>query len=818
MEYFIEVLLPIPLERNFTYSVTREQFNRLQPGMRVAIPFGKAKLYPGLVVSLHHTPPVAYEAREVYQVLDESPLVSELQLGLWKWMALYYMCTLGEVFRTAVPGAFLLESETRVARNPDAPEDGVSLTAEEALVMEALQHQGDLKVSQISELTDRKNVLPLLHRMLRKGAIDLHEALREDYQPKKARFLRLHAAYQDNAALEGLLESLARAPKQTQVILQLFQLQQGRGRPVRSREMEERAGTTRSVIRAMIDKGILQEYELQQDRIAYGGPEETGEPAVLNEEQAAALASAREAFGEGKPVLLHGVTSSGKTEVYHHLIRECLDQGKQVLYLVPEIALTAQLTHRLQALFGARVAVFHSRQSQQERAELWQHVQRGGEKAAVILGARSALFLPFASLGLVIVDEEHENSYKQFDPAPRYHARDAAIVLASRAGARVLLGSATPSVETFFNAQRGKYGYARMQRRFGGVLLPEIELVDLSQAYRKKQMKGHFSQRLREGIDLALQEGRQVILFQNRRGYAPVVECLSCGHSPGCPHCDVTLTYHQALQQLRCHYCGYHRPLETQCQACGNATLDTKGFGTEQVEEELKELFPQASSARMDLDTTRGKHAFERIIEQFEAREVDILVGTQMVTKGLDFGNVGLVGIMNADSLLNFPHFRAHERCFQLLTQVAGRAGRTAPRGKVLIQTYNPHHQILKQVSTGDYRGMFDEQLYEREQFRYPPAVRLIKITLRHREWGRVEEGASWFAKSLRMLFDREVLGPEFPPVARVRNQYHKQILLKIPPGQSLPKTKNSIKRIEQSFNAISRFRSIRMIYNVDYI
>ena len=416
------------------------------------------------------------------------------------------------------------------------------------------------------------------------------------------------------------------------------------------------------------------------------------------------------------------------------------------------------------------------------------------------------------------MDEEHENSYKQFDPAPRYHGRDAAIMLGALSGANVLLGSATPSIETYFNAQKGKYGFVRMQHRYGGVLLPEIELVNLADAYRKKNMKGHFSSRLWEALADQIKEGRQVILFQNRRGFSPIVECMSCGHVPGCPNCDVSLTYHQRRQQLRCHYCGYHRHLETQCQACGNATLDTKGFGTEQVEEELGELFPDLKTARMDLDTTRGKHSHARIIEQFEAREVDVLVGTQMVTKGLDFGNVGLVGIMNADTLLNFPHFSAHERCFQLLTQVAGRAGRKDFRGLVLVQSFNPYHQILKQVSTGDYSGMYQEQLYEREQFRYPPVVRLIKITLRHREWNRVEEGSAWFARSMRLVFGGEVLGPEFPPVARIRNQYHKQILLKIPVGQSLPQTKNSIKRIEQSFNAISRYRSIRLIYNVDYI
>ena len=817
MDLFAEVLLPIPLERNFTYMVTPEQFKELAPGMRVAVPFGKSKIYTGLVITLHREAPVAYKAKAVYQVLDGVPLVSQEQLRHWQWIASYYMCTLGEVFRTAVPGIFLLESETRVLKDPGLQASEIEFTESEAIILEALDYQKALKVAEVGVLVDRKNVLPLLNGLLRKGAIRLEETLQEGYRPKKARFLRIHPRYETEEALEELLGTLSRAPKQTEVLLHLFQLQQGSRKPVRSRDLEKRAGTTRSVIRTLLDKEVLQEYTLEQDRIVFQG--KPGKPlASLNTQQQEALEGIVQAFGDHKPVLLFGVTASGKTEIYNHLIQDDLDQGNQVLYLVPEIALTAQMIHRLQAHFGDRVAAFHSRMNQQERAELWYHVQSGGRKASVILGARSALFIPFKSLGLIIVDEEHENSYKQFDPAPRYHARDAAIVLASQTGARVLLGSATPSIESYNNARSGKYGLVTLKQRFGGVLLPEMELVNLAEAYRKKQMQGHFSRRLHLAVETTLQEGRQVILFQNRRGFAPIVECMSCGHVPGCRNCDVSLTYHQRRKQLRCHYCGYHRELESQCEACGNATLDTKGFGTEQVAEELATLFPGANTERMDLDTTRGKHAFDRIIERFEARETDILVGTQMVTKGLDFGNVGLVGIMNADTLLNFPHFRAHERCFQLLTQVAGRAGRKDFQGLVLIQSFNPYHQILKQVTTSDFEGMYQEQLYEREQFRYPPVNRLIKITLRHREWNRVEEGAAWFASSMRMVFGKAVLGPEYPPVARIRNQYLKQLLLKIPSGQSLPKTKNSIKRIEQSFNAISQFRSIRLIYNVDYI
>jgi primosomal protein N' (replication factor Y) len=503
--------------------------------------------------------------------------------------------------------------------------------------------------------------------------------------------------------------------------------------------------------------------------------------------------------------------------VYVKLIEECLNTQKQILYLLPEIALTTQLIRRLQEYFGKKVAVYHSKYSLHERVEVWNNVLKNEEKAQIVMGARSSLFLPFTNLGLVIIDEEHEGSFKQFDPAPRYHARDTAIVLAKLHNADVLLGSATPSLESYYNVQKGKYGYALMDQRYGGVIMPEITLVDIKEQSRKKRMKGHFSQQLLNEIEETLALGEQVILFQNRRGYAPIVECTTCGHAPQCPNCDVSLTYHQAKKQLRCHYCGYHIILEESCMACGSFTLNTKGFGTEQIEQELASFFPKARVGRMDLDTTRGKYSYEKIINAFEQQEIDVLVGTQMVTKGLDFRHVNLVGIMNADSLLNFPDFRAHERSFQLLTQVAGRAGRTKKRGRVLIQTYNPYHPVLQQVTSGDYDGMFKEQLLQRQQYQYPPLIRIIKITFKHKEYNKLNEASAWFGKALRNVFGSHVLGPEFPPVSRIRNQYIKHVLVKIPKEQSLSQTKNSIKRIEKSFNAIGMYKSVRVIYDVDY-
>lgn len=818
MQQFVDVILPIPLEKLFTYAITREEAGFLRPGMRVAVPFGKSKIYTALVHHIHTSPPLAYDPKEIHQILGEQPLVNDIQLKHWHWIAKYYMCTLGEVFRSAVPSAFLLESETLILKNDRVAVDEMKLKDDEFLIYEALQHQSSLKVHEVSAIVERKNVLPILNRLIEKNVILLKEELYEQYKPKLVRFIKLADAHTSEKDLENLLQSLTRAPKQSQVILSLFQLNASHKKPIKVTELERASGSSRAVIKSLVEKGILEEYFIRTDRVTYDDEQNGHEVKNLNSYQVAALKAIEDSFENEKVTLLRGVTSSGKTEVYVKLIEQCISEGKQALYLLPEIALTTQLIGRLQDYFGAKVSVYHSKYSIQERVEVWNNVLENEQKAQVVIGARSALFLPFSHLGLIIVDEEHESSFKQFDPAPRYHARDAAIVLGNFHKASVLLGSATPSIESFHNVQKGKYGYAEITRRYGNVVMPDIELVDIKEQTRKRRMKGHFSERLMEEITETLDEGQQVILFQNRRGYAPIVECTTCGHSPQCPNCDVSLTYHQFRKQLRCHYCGYHMALQESCQACGSPTLDTKGFGTEQVEQEIGQLFPGAKVGRMDLDTTRGKHGYEKIITAFEQQELDILVGTQMLTKGLDFRNVNLVGIMNADSLLNFPDYRAHERAFQLLTQVAGRAGRTKKRGKVIVQSYNPYHQILKQVSTHAYDEMFKEQLYEREQYKYPPINRIIKITLKHKEYNKLNEAAEWFSKSLRNVFGGSVLGPEYPPVARIRNQYLKNTIVKINQDQSLPKTKDSIRRIEKSFKSISFYRSVRVIYNVDHI
>ena len=815
MTYFLDVILPIPLQKAFTYHITEAEAQFLKTGMRVAVPFGKSKIYTALAYKIHNNPPTAYEPKTIHQILDENPVVQDLQLKHWEWIANYYMCSLGEVMRAAMPNAFILESETIISKNEAVSIKDTDLRDDEFLIYEALQYQSSLKIQDVVSILDKKRVLPVINGLVEKGILHLQEELYEKYQPKLVRYVKLHEQHKSEQNLQELLETLSRAPKQRQVLLILFTLEASENKPIKVSDLVKRSQTSSAVVKALIDKGILEDYHIQTDRVQYEGEANTASK-ILSEAQKVAFDEVEQAFQSKSVALLHGVTSSGKTEIYVQLIQKQLEQKKQVLYLLPEIALTTQLVQRLQSYFGEKVAVFHSRYSGNERVEVWYNMLNKSEKTQVIIGARSSLLLPFHNLGLIIVDEEHEQSYKQFDPAPRYHARDAAIVLGNMHKAKILLGSATPSLETYFNASQGKYGLVELMTRYNNVLMPDIELVDLADKYKRKRMKGHFSDRLIEEMTETLEQGFQIILFQNRRGFSPIVECTTCGNSPQCPNCDVSLTYHQYRDQLRCHYCGYNSVMLKNCQACGNQTLDTKGFGTEQIEEEVKTLFPEHKVARMDLDTTRGKYGFEKIINSFEQRDIDILVGTQMLTKGLDFRHVKLVGIMNADNLLNFPDFRAHERSYQLMAQVSGRAGRTDIRGKVLIQTYNPHHNILQQVSTNSYKDMYAEQMNDRYNYKYPPIYRLIKITFKHKDYNRVNLAADWYAKSLRQVFKSNVLGPEFPPISRIRNLFNKNILVKIPQNQSLAKTKEAIKKIDNSFNAIKDFRSVRVVLNVD--
>lgn len=811
--YFVNVILPIPLQRLFTYRITEAESGFLKKGMRIAVPFGKKKIYTALVYKIHQEEPDAYEAKPIHQILDNTPVVNEMQLKHWEWISDYYMCSLGDVYRAALPSAFLLESETIVFKNPDFEDDSV-LTDDEFLVFDALNQQAQLSILEISTILSKKNIFPLLKTMLSKQAILLKEEIYESYKPKLVKYIKLNEKQTGNAALSGLLETVQRAKQQHQALLTYFSLDAQIRKPLKAKDLQEKAGVSAAVLKGLVDKEILEFYHIQVDRVSF--KERDGELKVLNKFQEQAYKEIETTFETKTVTLLHGVTSSGKTEVYAKLIQKQIDLGKQVLFLLPEIALTTQLIGRLKQYFGGRISVFHSKYSMNERVEVYNNVLESKPKAQIVLGARSSLFLPFSNLGLIIVDEEHETSYKQFDPSPRYHARDAAVLLAHMHGAKTLLGSATPSLESYYNATNDKYGLVTLSKRHGEVQLPEIELVDIKEKHRKKRMKGHFSDRLLVEIEEALKNKEQVILFQNRRGFSPVVECETCAVSPECPNCDVSLTFHKFRKELRCHYCNYRQAMPLSCGACGSTKMTTVGFGTEQIELELNELFPDVNVGRMDLDTTRGKYGYQKIIGAFQAQEIDVLVGTQMLSKGLDFGKVSLVGVMNADNMLNFPDFRAHERTFQMMVQVAGRSGRSKKRGKVIIQTFNPYHQILQQVSTNDFNGMYKEQLEDRWQFHYPPFYRILKITLRHRDLMTLDNAAEWFGKSLTNAFKDNVLGPTAPNVSRVRNLYIKHITLKIPPKQSLKDTKKHIERIQNTFTAIGAYRSVRLGIDID--
>ncbi len=814
--HFVEVILPLSLAKTFTYRVSEAEFHFVKNGMRVVVPFGKSKMYTALIIGKHQNEPALYEAKEIDQILDENPIVTQIQITHWQWIASYYMCAIGYVYRGAMPSALLLESETIVSQKQSVIIEENILSDEEYLVYQALQQQSSLRIHDITSILNKKNVFPVIQRLIDKNVLVLQEEVQELYKPKLVRYVRLHSKYLSDSGLSDLLDALKGAAKQREIVLTYFQLNAKESHPISVKQLIEVANSSSSIVKVLIEKEIFEEYFIQEDRINFqGNAQETA--LELSKAQQQACDQITSHFETKDVCLLHGLTSSGKTEIYIKLIEQQLASGKQVLYLLPEIALTTQLVGRLRTYFGDKVGVYHSKYNNNERVELWKQVLEQSPKAQIVIGARSALFLPFSNLSLIVVDEEHEQTFKQVDPAPRYHARDAAIVLANAHQAKVLLGSATPSIESYFNAQSDKYGLVEITERYGNVQLPEIELVDLKDSYFRKKMTGHFSEALIEAITTAISLGEQVILFQNRRGYSPIMECLTCGNVPHCQQCDVSLTYHQHKNQLRCHYCGYAMAKPTQCHSCSSIDLATKGFGTEQIEQELATIFPDAKIGRMDQDTTRGKFGFEKIIDSFKNQEIQILVGTQMLAKGLDFNNVSLVGIMNADNMLYHPDFRAFERSFQMMTQVAGRSGRSEKRGKVVIQTYNPNHNTIQQVTNNDYSGMYKEQLYDRQIYKYPPYFRLIKLTLKHRDFEKLKEGAMWLYQVMSQNLALPVLGPEEPPISRIRNEYIRTILIKIPQTTPIGSTKKTIQKMLTSFEAVPQYRAIKVAINVDY-
>ena len=761
---FVDVIVPVPLPSFFTYFVEDEFVSLIEIGKRVVVKFGRNKLYTAIIYSIHNNHPTDYKAKGIEFVLDDTPIVDVVQLKFWNWISSYYMCSIGEVMNAALPSGFKLVNETKLLLNDTHQIDFSILTDKEFLIAEALQIQPVLSLNEISNILGIKSVHHIIKSLYEKNIIVLEEEVKEKYKPKISVFVDLNRQkYPTKESLASAFDVLKSSPKQQDLLLQIFgdlDFQYETFKIKRS-QLVKKYNSTTGAVNGLVKKGVFVLYEEEEGRLfQYDG--ETVDIPKLNEEQKLCFESIKRYFKEKDCVLLHGVTGSGKTEVYIRLIMEAIERGESVLYLLPEIALTTQIIIRLQKVFGDKVGVYHSKFNLNERVELWNEMLRPESKYKVILGARSSLFLPFKNLGLVIVDEEHENTFKQFNPAPRYHGRDLALVLSKIHKAKVLLGSATPSVESYFNAKTEKYGLVELFKRYAGVKLPEVQCGDLKRDKKKKRMTSLFTELLKNNIDEALEKGEQIILFQNRRGFAPMLECFTCGHIQQCKRCDVSLTYHKHSHLLRCHYCGYVEKVSLTCTACGSVDTDMRGFGTEKIEEEVKKHFPKAKVARMDLDTTRGKNSFKNLISKFEDRDVDILVGTQMVSKGLDFNNVSLVGVLNADQMLYYPDFRAFERAYQLMAQVSGRAGRKFKRGKVIIQSHNPHHNTIRDVMDNDYLNMYNSEILNRRNFLYPPFYRLIYLTFRHKDRNVLDACCDTFAFNLKSEIGSErVLGPE---------------------------------------------------------
>ncbi|MXV52233.1 primosomal protein N' [Pedobacter sp. HMF7647] len=811
---FTEVILPLAISKTYTYRVPLELNQQIEIGKRVVVQFGKSRIYTAIIYKISNEPPTLYEAKYLIDVLDEKPIVTTQQLELWEWIADYYLCSIGEVMQAALPSALKLASETKVILLPESGYDKTLLSDKEFLIVDALEIHSELRVSDISKLLGQKTVFPLLKSLFDKNVIHISEEISERYKPRLKTFIKLDPFYQDADNLKVLFAELERAPKQLDALLAYMQLSRQYEGQVAKSQLLETANCGGAAIKTLSEKGIFISEKQVVSRFLESD-EFISKDFLLSETQQAAFNSIQDQLTEKDVVLLHGVTSSGKTQLYIKFIEQAISAGRQALYLLPEIALTTQLVERLKNYFGNRVGVYHSKFNDNERAEVWNKLLKG--EYDLVLGARSAVFLPFNNLGLIVIDEEHEPSYKQFDPAPRYHARDTAIYLAQIHHSKTLLGSATPSLESYYNARAGKYGLTELMERFGGSQLPAINVTSLTDGKNKQTLQGNFSENLVNAIRETLERKEQVILFQNRRGYTPLLRCKTCGYTPKCINCDVSLTFHKSTGKLHCHYCGYKQDTVSICPACGSTHIEEKGFGTERIEDDLSMIFPEARLARMDFDSTRSKNSFQRIIADFEDRKVDILVGTQMVTKGLDFAHVTLIGIISADSLLNYPDFRAYERSFQLLSQVAGRAGRRNNSGTVVIQAYDTEHRIIHQVIKNDYDSMAQAELIERRNFKYPPFYRMIQIDVKHQNLQQANYTAEKLGQALKQILGDRVVGPEFPLIGKIRNYYIKTLMLKIERSNvSIAKIKKTLQAVLQNFEADKNNKGIVLRVDVD--
>jgi primosomal protein N' (replication factor Y) (superfamily II helicase) len=812
---YAEIIIPLALPKNYTWSVPDHLKDQLHAGCRVEVNLGKNKKYAGIVKRIHNEKPDFFEAKDILNVLDVEPVVFEEQLKLWEWMASYYMCSEGEVMAAALPAHFKLSSETILVFNDEYGDDFSALDHDEYLVAEALLIKKELKLTEVQQILDSSHVYPVINRLIQKKVCFVWEALKQSYSPKKETYVLLNPDYSSDEKLSDLLNNWTRAPKQMELLLSYLHLIKTEGEVTKT-SLLKKSNASEAQLKGLVDKEILRTEKRVIDRIQYL-PKDIKIDFELTTLQQEVLEKTRQSFTEKQVCLLHGVTSSGKTLIYIKLIEQWIRQGKQVLYMLPEIALTSQIIRRLQKHFGGHIGIYHSKFSQNERVEIWNKVKNGEMK--VVLGARSSLFLPFQNLGLIICDEEHDTSYKQHDPAPRYNGRDAAIYFASLFGAKTLLGSATPSLESYHNAITGKYGLTELLQRYGDFQLPPIEIIDTKKVFQKEKGKVMLSPPLVDSVNEVLARQRQVILFQNRRGYTPYQVCNVCGWIPQCKYCDVSLTYHKFSNKLICHYCGTTYPPLLTCAACGNHNFVQRNFGTEKIEELLLEQFPNAKIARMDIDTVRGKNAHDVLIQQFEQQRIDILVGTQMVVKGLDFDNVDLVGILDADGLLSFADFRVNERAFQLMEQVSGRAGRKEATGKVLIQTIQPSHPVLQLVKEHDYKKLYTEEIEKRKQFFYPPFSRLIHVTFKHKIKEVVEKAAHFFADSLKTKYGQFLVGPAEPVINRIRNQHLMELLVKLPRDTKLiANCKKDMLEQVAILHQHKSFKSVTVVNNVDVV
>ena len=815
MSLYSEIIIPLALPKNYTWSVPNHLKDHLHVGCRVEVNLGKNKKYAGIVKRIHNEKPEFFEAKDILNVLDTEPVVFEEQLRLWEWIASYYMCSEGEVMAAALPAHFKLSSETILVFNDEYGEDFSALDHDEYLVAEALLIKKELKLTEVQQVLDSSHVYPVINRLIQKKVCFVWEALKQTYTPKKESFVLLEPQFNNEDKLSELLNNWTRAPKQMELLLSYLHLIRTEGEVTKT-SLLKKSNASEAQLKGLVEKGILRLEKRVIDRLLYL-PKDIKIDFELTPLQNEVFEKIRQIFNEKQVCLLHGITSSGKTLVYVKLIEEIIRQGKQVLYMLPEIALTSQIIRRLQKHFGGYIGIYHSKFSQNERVEIWSKVKNGELK--IVLGARSSVFLPFQNLGLIICDEEHDTSYKQYDPAPRYNGRDAAIYFASLFGAKTLLGSATPSLESYHNAATGKYGLAELLQRYGDIHLPPIEIIDTKKVVQKEKGKVMLSPPLIDAINEVLARQKQVILFQNRRGYTPYQVCNVCGWIPQCKYCDVSLTYHKFSNKLICHYCGTtYAPLHT-CAACGNDNFVQRNFGTEKIEELLIEQFPNAKIARMDIDTVRGKNAHDVLIQQFEQRRIDILAGTQMVVKGLDFDNVDLVGILDADGLLSFADFRVNERGFQLMEQVSGRAGRKEATGKVLIQTIQPSHPVLQLVKAHDYKKLYEEEIEKRKQFFYPPFSRLIHVTFKHKIKEVVETAALFFADALKVKYGQYLVGPAEPVINRIRNQHLMELLVKLPrDAKFIAGCKRDMLEQVAILHQHKSFKSVTVVNDVDVV